>query len=61
MSMAQCSRCKEVMRYNDYVFHTCKNLRPLKDMPTNLLEMMVNGTITEDEAWKMVDKDLEVV
>lgn len=51
----KCSRCGAVMKQSEWDEHICEDLRPLSDLPDDLLAQVATKKITEAEAWTRFD------
>lgn len=57
IELTQCGRCNEVMSNQDWQVHECKDMRNLNDMNMDLLLRVIKKELTEEEAWKLNDKE----
>ena len=57
--MWECKRCNESGTGTRFDQHTCKGMRNLEDLGLDLLRKVIQGTLSEDEAWAILDKEGE--
>jgi len=51
--MCECNRCGAKMSNHEFNSgHECKGMKPLSDLPFNILRKLAQGKITEEQAWE---------
>ena len=53
LKRAKCTRCGEVVLYKEFDDHVCAELPILANLDLDLLEQIINKTLTEADAWKI--------
>ena len=52
----KCSRCGAQMAKSEWDEHVCTGLRPLSELPDDLLAQVATKKMTETDAWTEADK-----
>ena len=56
--MVKCTRCGRLMENSEWQIHECKNMRNLNELPQELLMAIINGEMTEEEAFNTLDEEI---